>query len=411
MMGAALGDGEGLGCLPILASEGWGVPRQFAEAAYQLWLLEPCLTNQTAETVVRTAPDDRLAYVGGFDVGTVSARAIRERYWLPSLREMIEPDWVHASKPRTWTRGGAPCAHQTGPEPHDALVTLGAAVAAAVRECVAVETLVDPAMPAVTCYRCLVRFNDRLHLRLHRLQCSGLSQTERDTTAAALARDLGFIPTRWPKKSRIAGLLATSARKEAKAAGYPTVTEWLRCVIFPACFMSAIADLGKPTRHRFGPQFMKDESGSIVEVAPIALPLPRLEWWLKKETQRRAEPILLDLLQANALPKRLAAALRDGTVENPRFRAYGASVDADAQRDALLRELYRLCDPDAGGFLRPRERQILRALLGDVPTYKLQRDLQLPSRGALYAAAYRLKRKLPDYLRAALRPQRRRVPV
>lgn len=251
-------------------------------------------------------------------------------------------------------------------------------------------------------------FNDLLHLRVHRLQCPRLPATERDTTAAALARDLGFIPTRWPKKSRIAGLLATSARKEAEAAGCPTVTEWLRCVIFPECFMSAIADLGKPTRHRFGLQFMKDESGSIVEVAPIALPLPRLEWWLRKETQRRAEPILLDLLQANAMPKRLPAALRDGTVENPRFRAYGASADADAQRDALLRELYRLCDPDTGGVLRLRERQILRALLGGFPASELQRVLKLPSRGALDAAVYRLKAKLPEDLRAALSRVRQR---
>jgi hypothetical protein len=149
MAGLGAGDGDGLGRLPILVSEGWGVPRQFAEAAYQLWLLEPCLTNQTAETVVRTAPDDRLAYViGGFDVGTVLARAIRERYGLPSLRETIALNWGHASKPRTGTRGGAPCAHQTGPEPHEALITLGAAVAAAVQDCVTLATLFDSETPS-----------------------------------------------------------------------------------------------------------------------------------------------------------------------------------------------------------------------------------------------------------------------
>jgi hypothetical protein len=143
-MMAALGTVDGR--LPTLTSEGWGVPRQFVEAAYQLWLLEPSLTNQRAETVVPTTPDDRLANViGGFDVGMISARAARQRYGIPSLRETIALGWARTIELRDLTSGAAPSYH-TSPELHDALITLGSAVTAAVRWAT-ILTLLDPETP------------------------------------------------------------------------------------------------------------------------------------------------------------------------------------------------------------------------------------------------------------------------
>jgi hypothetical protein len=265
-----------------------------------------------------------------------------------------------------------------------------------------------PASPAVTCYRCLFKGTDLLHLRLHRLQCPRLAPRQRDASAAALARDLGFICTRWPKGTPMAALLATGGHKEAQAAGYETVAEWLHRDIFPNCFRSAIAEIEKPTRQRYGPKWLKDERGRFVKIAPIALPLPRLMWWLEKETKGRAEPILFDLLQAYALPKRLPATLPDGSVKNRRSVVHDDPVAAEAQRKALLHELYRLCDPDAGGPLRPRERRLLRELLGDAPTPLVEGVVNFPSRGALYTAVYRLKAKLPEDLRAALSRVRQR---
>src|SRR5262249_5224319 len=94
------------------------------------------------ETVARTAPDCRVAILGEADVG-MSARTARERYGLPSLRETITLGWAHASKVRTGTSGAGPFAHHTGPKPH-ALLTPGAAAAAAVRRCVPIATLLDP---------------------------------------------------------------------------------------------------------------------------------------------------------------------------------------------------------------------------------------------------------------------------
>jgi hypothetical protein len=117
---AARSAGDRLGS-PTLISEGWDVPRQFTEAERRLWLLEPCLTNP---------------------------RAARERYGLPSLRETIALDWGHASRVRTWTSGGAPFVHHTGPKPH-ALSTLAAAVAEAVLERVTIATLLDPKTPSL----------------------------------------------------------------------------------------------------------------------------------------------------------------------------------------------------------------------------------------------------------------------
>jgi hypothetical protein len=200
----------------------------------------------------------------------------------------------------------------------------------------------------------------------------------------------------------MAGLLARSGRKVAKAQGYTTVSRWLRQEIYPRCFRSAIADLGKPARHRFGRQWLKTASGSIAAVAPIALSLSRLEWWLKKETQRRAEPILLDLLHTDAWSRRLPATTSDGSIENRPSLAYGHPADEEAQGNTLLRELYRLCDPGADGPLGLRNRRLLRLLLEHSSMSRLQADLQLPSRGAVYTAICRLVAKLPEDLRAAL---------
>jgi hypothetical protein len=130
--------------LPTLVSQGWDGARQFTDAARQLWLTEPNPTNQLAETVARSAPDDRVAVLGEDNVG-MSARTARERYGLPSLRDTIALDWVHASKLRTWTSGAAPFAQRTAPKP-PALITLGAAVSAAVRWAT-LSTLLDPETP------------------------------------------------------------------------------------------------------------------------------------------------------------------------------------------------------------------------------------------------------------------------
>jgi hypothetical protein len=259
-----------------------------------------------------------------------------------------------------------------------------------------------PASPAFTCYRCLLSSKDQLHLRLHRLQCPRLRSEQRDITAACLERALGFIGTTWPRKSRMAGLLARSGRKVAEAQGYTTVARWLRQEVYPRCFRSAIADLGKPTRHRFGRQWLKTAAGSFVEVAPTGLSVSRLEWWLKKETQRRAEPVLLDLLHADALLRRPPAITPNGSIENRTALAYGQPADEEAQAKTVLCELYRLCDPDADGPLGLRNRRLLHLLLEHSPMSRLQADLQLPSRGAVYTAISRLVAKLPEDLRAAL---------
>jgi hypothetical protein len=266
-----------------------------------------------------------------------------------------------------------------------------------------------PVSPAVTCYRCLVSFKDQLHLRLHRLQCPRLPSEQRDITAAGLERALGFVGTTWPRKSRMAGLLARSGREAAEAQGYQTVASWLRQEIYPRCFRSAITDLGKPTRHRLGRQWLKDESGRIAEIVPIDLPLPRLTWWLMKETRRRAEPILRDLLEATASAPGLRAHSPDARDETA---AASECAEADAERHAaLLRALYSLCVPAPGGPLRLRQRRLLAGVLDGETTQELQRIWGAPTRGALYAALTRLRAKLPEDLRAAFdRGRLRRKP-
>jgi hypothetical protein len=213
----------------------------------------------------------------------------------------------------------------------------------------------------------------------------------------------------------MAALLARSGRKEADAAGYATVAAWLRREIFPQSFRSALTDLETPTRHRYGPQWLKDESGRIVEVAPVALPLAKLKWWLMKETQRRAEPILRDLLEANASSP-------GSTVHSPGGRGESPAADEDAEDiedaeddrarfGALVRELYSLCVPAPGGPLRPRQRALLAGILEGATTLELQRIWGAPTRDALYVALTRLRAKLPEDLRAAfdrVRIQRKR---
>jgi hypothetical protein len=254
----------------------------------------------------------------------------------------------------------------------------------------------------------LVSFKDQLHLRLHRLQCPRLPSEQRDITAAGLERALGFVGTTWPRKSRMAGLLARSGREAAEAQGYQTVASWLRQEIYPRCFRSAITDLGKPTRHRLGRQWLKDESGRIAEIAPIDLPLPRLMWWLMKETRRRAEPILRDLLEANGSAPGLRANSPDGRGEFPAADEDAGDIeraeddeDDKARYDALLRALYSLCVPASGGPLRLRQRRLLAGVLDGRTTQELQRIWGAPTRGALYAALTRLRAKLPENLRAA----------
>jgi hypothetical protein len=197
----------------------------------------------------------------------------------------------------------------------------------------------------------------------------------------------------------MAALLARSGRKEADAAGYATVAAWLRREIFPQSFRSALTDLETPTRHRFGRQWPKDESGRIPEVAPVALPLGLLKWWLEKETKRRAEPILRDLLEANAWSPGLRAYSPDARGESS---ATNERVEDEAEgHAALLRALYSLCVPAHGGPLRPRQRRLLAGILEDATTPELERIWGAPTRGALYVAVTRLRKDIPKDLRAA----------
>jgi hypothetical protein len=81
-----------------------------------------------------------------FTVGMMSARAARERYGLPSLRETIALEPARAIELCGWISGAAPFAHHNGPKLHAALITLGAPVTAPVRR-LAISILLDSETP------------------------------------------------------------------------------------------------------------------------------------------------------------------------------------------------------------------------------------------------------------------------
>jgi hypothetical protein len=114
-------------------------------AAFQLGL-EPShpLAKQLAELARTARRDARLAEipVGGFDVGMMAALPAPLREMLRPLRETIEQSRsIELSALRSRDRL---VAQHTAPPPHP-VTTLGAALAAAVRGCVTITTLLDPA--------------------------------------------------------------------------------------------------------------------------------------------------------------------------------------------------------------------------------------------------------------------------
>jgi hypothetical protein len=224
-----------------------------------------------------------------------------------------------------------------------------------------------------------------------------------------LAADLRFVPTLWPKGTRLAALLAGVGKKEARRAGYTSVAAWLRAVVYPPCFQAAVACVHTPISHRRGRKRRRDAAGRVERVAPVDLPPEWFEWWVKKEVQRRAEPLLRDLLGADA---RIPGARAFRPVEespDPQSTTDGVGAGEDADRIAAARrDLCRFCDPEESNPLSHRQRQLLALALEGYSTAEIRAALQFATDQAVFAAMSRLRQKLPHDLRAVLSPYRRR---
>lgn len=264
------------------------------------------------------------------------------------------------------------------------------------------------ALARFTCWRCRWVMRSKAQRLLHTLQCAGAPEQHRARAAWSLATNLSFIPTLWPKGTRLAGLLAEKGHVLARRAGYASVAAWLRGTVYRACFQAALADIRTPTTHRRSRKKRRDAAGRVEQVAPVDLPPEWFEWWVKKEVQRRAEPPLRDLLGADAYIPRARASRPVEESPDPQSTTDGGSAGEDADRiDAARRDLCRLCDPEASSPLSHRERQLLALALEGYSTAETRAALRFPTDQAVFAAMSRLRQKLPQDLRGVLSPRRR----
>jgi hypothetical protein len=262
------------------------------------------------------------------------------------------------------------------------------------------------ALARFTCWRCQWVMRSRVQRLLHTLQCRGAPEEHRARAAWSLAINLSFISTLWPKGTRLAGLLAGKGHVLARRSGYASVAAWLRGTVYRACFQTALAAIRTPTTHRRGRKRRRDAAGHVERVAPVDLPPEWFEWWVKKEVQRRAEPVLRDLLGADARIPRARAFRPVEESPDPQSTTDGVGAGEDADRIAALRrDLCRFCDPESSP-LSYRERQLLALALEGYSTAEIRAALRFPTDQAVFAARSRLRKKLPRGLRAVLSPRR-----
>jgi DNA-directed RNA polymerase specialized sigma24 family protein len=92
---------------------------------------------------------------------------------------------------------------------------------------------------------------------------------------------------------------------------------------------------------------------------------------------------------------------------DPQSTAGVIDTEADADRIAAIRrDLLRLCDPEVSNALSPREQVLLRYALEGHSTAEIGALLRMTDQ-AVHAAMYRIRRRVPQGLRAMLSSMRR----
>lgn len=263
------------------------------------------------------------------------------------------------------------------------------------------------ALARFTCLRCRLAMRNRVQRLLHTLQCRGAPEEHRARAAWSLATNLSFVPTLWPKGTRLAGLLAGKGEAFARRAGYPGVAGWLRDTVYRLGFQTALANIRTPMTHRRDRKWRRDAAGRVERVPPGDLPPESFEWWIKKEVQRRADPILRELLGADAHTPSARGGRSVEESPDPQSTTDPIEKEEDADRVAAARcDLGRLCDPEASSPLSLSERRHLRLALDGHSTAEIRAALQKPTDHAVDAEMFRIRQKLPQNLRALLSPKR-----